>query len=156
MSNVKPTSLTSTKIMTLIFTAIVFVSNNYTVAQNKIIILGIGYYFMRHQQNETMVRTSVFITLLFCNISLTLINRSFRYSIFKTLQYKNFLIPMIIAITFLFIFILSLLYVPFMRQLFHLSVLSFSYIAFCIIIALVSTFWIEIFKVIQNRFTNIG
>ena len=107
--------------------------------------LGIGYYSMLHQQNETMVRTSIFITLLFCNIFLTLINRSFHYSVFKTLRYKNYLIPLITGITTLFI--LLLLYIPFMQELFNLGPLSFSYLAMCIIIALVSTFWIEILKV---------
>ena len=84
-----------------------------SIAQGLVITagcLGIGYYFMQHQQNETMVRTSIFITLLFCNIFLTLINRSFHYSIFSTLRYKNYLIPLITGITTLFI--LSLLYIP--------------------------------------------
>ena len=127
-----------------------------SIAQGLVITagcLGIGYYFMQHQQNETMVRTSIFITLLFCNIFLTLINRSFHYSVFKTLRYKNYLIPLITGITTLFI--LSLLYIPFIRQLFHLGTLPFSYLAMCIIIALVSTFWIEIFKVFKNKLIKI-
>jgi Ca2+-transporting ATPase len=122
-----------------------------SIAQGLVITagcLGIGYYFMQHQQNETMVRTPIFITLLFCNIFLTLINRSFHYSIFKTLRYKNYLIPLITGITLLFI--LSLLYIPFIRQLFRLSTLPFSYLMICISIALVSTFWIEIFKVFKK------
>ena len=116
--------------------------------------LGIGYYLMQHQQNETMVRTSIFITLLFCNIFLTLANRSFHYSIFKTLRYKNNLIPVISGITILFI--LSLLYIPFLQQLFRLGTLPFSYLTICIIIALVSTFWIEIFKLIKNKLIKIS
>ena len=110
--------------------------------------LGIGYFLMRHQQNETMVRTAIFTKLLFCNIFLTLANRSFHYSIFKTLRYKNNLIPLIAGITLLFI--LSLLYIPLVQQLFRLGPLSFSYLFICIIIALISTFWIEIFKSIKN------
>jgi Ca2+-transporting ATPase len=106
--------------------------------------LGVGYYFMQHQQDETIVRTSIFITLLFCNIFLTFINRSFTYSVFYTIRYKNYLVPLITGITFLFL--LSLLYVPFARQLFRLGTLSFSYLAICIIVALGSTFWIELFN----------
>ena len=122
-----------------------------SIAQGLVITagcLGIGYYFMQHQQNEMIVRTSIFITLLFCNIFLTLINRSFQYSIFKTLRYKNYLIPLVTGITILFIFLL--LYVPFIQKLFHLGTLPFSYIVACIIIALVSTFWIEVFKVFKK------
>ena len=47
--------------------------------------LGIGYFFMQQGHPETLVRTSIFITLLFSNIFLTLINRSFTFSVFKTL-----------------------------------------------------------------------
>jgi len=107
--------------------------------------LGIGYYFMEHQESEMVVRTSIFISLLFCNIFLTLTNRSFHYSIFKTLKYKNNLIPLITGVTILFI--LSLLYFPFIRDLFKLSALPFSYLISCIIIAFISTLWIELFKV---------
>ena len=116
--------------------------------------LGIGYYLMQHQQNETMVRTAIFVTLLFCSIFLTLANRSFQYSIFKTLRYKNNLIPLMAGITILFI--LSLLYIPFVQQLFRLGPLSFSYLMICIAVALVSTFWIEIFKLIKNNLIKIS
>ncbi len=116
--------------------------------------LGLGYYLMQHQQNEIMVRTAIFITLLFCNIFLTLANRSFQYSIFKTLRYKNNLILLIAGITILFI--LSLLYIPFVQQLFRLGSLSFSYLMICIAVALVSTFWIEIFKLIKNKLIKIS
>jgi ATPase, P-type (transporting), HAD superfamily, subfamily IC len=111
--------------------------------------VGIGYYFMQHGQTETFVRSSIFITLLFSNIFLTLINRSFKFSVFKTIQYKNYLIPLILGITILFI--LSSLYIPFVRELFTLQSLSFSNLLICIIVALISTFWIEIFKLIRNN-----
>jgi Ca2+-transporting ATPase len=111
--------------------------------------LGIGYYFMEHQQNEMVVRTSIFISLLFCNIFLTLANRSFHYSIFKTFRYKNNLIPLITGITILFIS--SLLYIPFIRDLFGLSNLPFPYLISCLMIALISTLWIEVFKMIKDR-----
>jgi len=111
--------------------------------------LGIGYYFMEHQQSESMIRTSIFITLLFCNIFLTLSNRSFRYTIFKTIRYKNYLIPFMIIITLLFI--ISLLYIPFFRNLFLLTQVSGPDLAIFIVVALASTLWIEILKVIKQR-----
>jgi len=110
--------------------------------------LGLGYYFMRHHLSEATVRTSIFISLLLCNIFLTLINRSFHKSLFKTLKYKNYLIPLITGITFLFI--LCLLFIPFIRNLFKLSTLPFSYLISCIIMALISTLWVEVFKVIKR------
>ncbi len=49
--------------------------------------------------DETLTRTMVFATLISANIFLTLVNRSFRYSVLHTLRYANPLIPLIIGIT---------------------------------------------------------
>ncbi|EPR69869.1 cation-translocating P-type ATPase [Cyclobacterium qasimii] len=48
---------------------------------------------------EAHTRTMVFIVLITANVFLTLVNRSFYYSIFTTLRYKNNLILLIISIT---------------------------------------------------------
>jgi Ca2+-transporting ATPase len=106
--------------------------------------LGIGYYFMQHHQSVAMVRTVIFITLLFSNIFLTLVNRSFKYSVFYTLTYKNPLVSLIIGITVLFI--LFLMYVPFARNLFLLEMLPLHYLIMCMIMAFAGTVWIEFFK----------
>ncbi|HXC06468.1 MAG TPA: cation-translocating P-type ATPase, partial [Bacteroidia bacterium] len=50
--------------------------------------------------DEALTRTLVFTVLISANIFLTLINRSFYYSILNTLAYKNRLVPLIIGITF--------------------------------------------------------
>ena len=131
-----------------------FLSGNklrLSIAQGLMITagcVGTGYYFMQQGQTETFVRTSIFITLLFSNIFLTLINRSFRFSVLKTIQYKNHLIPLITSMTVLFI--VSALYIPFLRNVFSLVALSFSNLVFCIVIALLSTCWVEIFKLFKN------
>ena len=111
--------------------------------------LGIGYYYMQQGGSEATVRTVIFITLLFSNIFLTLVNRSFRYAIFKTLAYKNNLVPLIIGITLLFI--AALLYLPFARSLFSLNLLSLKEIAACISVAMISTLWIEIWKLLRRK-----
>ena len=49
--------------------------------------------------SESMVRTMVFCVLISGNITLTLVNRSFYYSIFTTLRYNNKLVPFIIFVT---------------------------------------------------------
>ena len=111
--------------------------------------LGIGFYFMQQGNDEATIRTVIFITLLFSNIFLTLVNRSFRYSIFKTLTYKNRLVPLIIFITLLFI--AALVYIPFVRDLFRLHTLPQQSILLCIAVALASTLWLEIWKYFQRR-----
>ena len=110
--------------------------------------LGIGYYFMQHGGTETLVRTTIFITLLFSNIFLTLINRSFKFSVFKTVGYKNYLMPVITGIAMLFI--ISALYIPAIRQLFSLQALPVHYLSLCLVVALVCTFWIELLKLFRK------
>jgi len=111
--------------------------------------LGIGFYYLQQGANDTTIRTVIFVTLLFSNIFLTLVNRSFVYSVFKTLAYKNNLVPLIASITLLFI--AALLYVPFIRDLFRLHSLSLPEIATCIGVALLGTFWIEVWKFVKNK-----
>ena len=117
-----------------------------SIAQGLVITagcLGIGYYFMQHQ-DEATVRTVIFITLLFSNIFLTLVNRSFKYSIFKTLRYKNYMISVIIILGFAFVFFA--VYTAAVRNLFSLQQIQFSYLAACFIVAIACTLWIELFK----------
>ncbi|HQX72642.1 MAG TPA: cation-translocating P-type ATPase [Chitinophagaceae bacterium] len=106
--------------------------------------LGIGHYYLQQGSSDDTVRTVIFITLLFSNIFLTLVNRSFYYSVLKTLTYKNKLIPLIILVTLFFIVVV--LYVPFVRDLFRLDTLTFQSILACIVVAIASTFWLEIWK----------
>jgi Ca2+-transporting ATPase len=110
--------------------------------------LGIGYYYMHAGSNEEIIRTVIFITLLCCNIFLTLVNRSFHYSVLKTIRYKNNLVVFILAFTVLFI--VALLYVPFLQQLFRLQSLATPILLSCIAVALVSTCWIEIWKLFRK------
>lgn len=110
--------------------------------------LGIGYYYMQQGADSTTVRTIIFITLLFSNIFLTLANRSFKFSIFTTIGYKNRMVPLIIGITL--VFIAAILFIPFARDLFQLTELNFAIISTCFVIALISTFWIEIWKMLKH------
>jgi Ca2+-transporting ATPase len=111
--------------------------------------LGIGYYFMQQGSDGATVRTVVFITVLFSNIFLTLVNRSFTYTVFTTLSYKNNLVPLIIGITL--VFIAALIYVPAVRNLFMLNTLSIKMLLSCVGVALITTLWIDILKVIRRK-----
>jgi Ca2+-transporting ATPase len=117
--------------------------------------LGIGYYYMQTGSNDITVRTVVFITLLFSNIFLTLVNRSFRYTMLTTLLYKNMLVPLIIGLTLLFI--AALLYLPFASDLFGLVILDAPNFILCVITAAISTCWIEIWKLLhQGQYKKVG
>lgn len=110
--------------------------------------LGIGYYYIQQGCDAASVRTVIFITLLFCNIFLTLVNRSFQFIVFTTITYKNNLVPIIIGITLLFI--AALVYLPFVRDLFRLNTLSFTMLASCVGVALISTLWIDVWKILRR------
>jgi len=111
--------------------------------------LGAGYYYMQKGSDGDTVRTVIFITLLFSNVFLTLVNRSFRYTLVTTLRYKNNLVPLITGITLLFIAVV--LYVPFVRDIFRLHLLQGSEIAICGAAACISTCWIEVWKLLNSR-----
>ena len=112
--------------------------------------LGIGFYYMRQGSDDAGIRAVIFITLLFSNIFLTLVNRSFTYTVFKTITYKNNLVPLIIGITLAFI--AALIYVPAVRNLFMLDSLSLHILVRCIGVALLCTLWIDLFKVVRRKY----
>jgi Ca2+-transporting ATPase len=111
--------------------------------------LGLGYWGIQNGYDEILVRTLVFTTLLFSNIFLTLVNRSFYHPITTTIKYKNALVPLIIGITI--IFIISILTIPFLQDLFGLTTVSWALVMMCLAAALISTCWIELFKFIRIR-----
>jgi Ca2+-transporting ATPase len=109
----------------------------------------LGFYYLQNQASNETVRTFIFITLLFSNIFLTLINRSFRFTILKTFFYKNNLVVLILVFSAMMIFLF--LFVPYLRNIFGLSLLSFREIAVCMLVALISTGWVEVYKFFKYR-----
>jgi len=102
---------------------------------------------------ENTTRTMVFMVLIVANIFLTLVNRSFYYSIFTTLKYKNNLVPTIIGLTI--ILSLTLLYVPVLTRFFEFERLTIPQLGTTIVIGAISVLWYEIVKVIKRTKKNI-
>ncbi|WP_435353126.1 cation-translocating P-type ATPase [Emticicia sp. SJ17W-69] len=101
-------------------------------------------YSISQGYDESLTRTFVFTTLIVANIVLTLVNRSFYYSIFTTLRYKNNLVLLIISIT---IAILSLLlFVKPLTKFFDFEALNLSQLLICIGIGFISVIWYEAVK----------
>lgn len=118
-----------------------------SIIQGLAITLGLLFvyqYCIRENCTENATRTIVFLTLIASNIFLTLANRSFYYSIFTTIKYKNNLVLLIIGVT-LFITVL-LLFVPQFSQFFMFDTVSIQHIGLSILVGGVSVFWIEIYK----------
>jgi Ca2+-transporting ATPase len=99
--------------------------------------------------SESVTRTTVFLTLIASNIFLTLTNRSFYYSIFTTLGYKNNLVLLIIGMTILITALL--LFVPLFAHFFQFESVSGTQIGMSILVGLVSVLWIEIYKWFKRR-----
>ena len=97
-------------------------------------------------------RTMVFSTLIFANIFLTLINRSFYYSIFSTLFYKNNWIYGIIIATL--ILLAALIYIEPFALFFGFKPLAIANIGHCIWIGAASVLWYEIVKWIKRLSSN--
>ncbi len=94
--------------------------------------------------DEVLTRTLVFTVLISANIFLTLVNRSFYYSIFTTLKYKNNLVLLIIGITIAITGLL--LFVRPLAAFFEFKALDPANLGIAIAIGFVSVIWYEIVK----------
>lgn len=106
--------------------------------------------------SEAVTRTMIFTVLITANIFLTLINRSFYYSIFTTLNYKNNMVLSIILITVALVALI--LFVNPLTRFFQFETLHFSQLLLCIAIGFVAVFWFEgikLFKRIKNKKSNL-
>ena len=101
-------------------------------------------YAVREGYSEAGTRTMVFSVLMTANIFLTLVNRSFIYSIFTTLRYKNNLVVLIISIT---VFITALLlYVPPLTRFFGFEHPHWHQLLISIGIGWLAVIWYEVVK----------
>ncbi len=98
--------------------------------------------------NEETTRAMVFTTLIFANVFLSLVNRSFVYSMFESLKYKNPLFPIIIGATLVLLSVI--LYIPFFSDFFQVNRLNAGELGIAISIATVSVLWFEAYKWIKR------
>lgn len=111
--------------------------------------LSIYQYSVYQGFDDSHTRTMVFTVLITANIFLTLVNRSFYYSIFTTLRYKNNLVLLIIGIT---IFITGLLlYVPVLSDFFGFQMLGILELSISIAVGFISVIWYELVKINTRR-----
>lgn len=103
--------------------------------------------------NEAITRTMVFTVLITANIFLTLINRSFYYSILTTLKYKNNMVLFIIFITIALVGLI--LYVNPLTVFFEFEGLNLNQLLTSIIIGFISVIWYEIIKLIKRAKVSI-
>jgi Ca2+-transporting ATPase len=123
-----------------------------SIVQGLVITIGlvaVYHYGTRSGSNESTVRTMVFTSLVAANICLTLVNRSFFYSILHTIRNRNPLMLMIIVVTVLLT--IALLTVPFLKDLFGFADLSLSALIISITTGVASALWFEGVKFINRK-----
>lgn len=118
-----------------------------SILQGLLITVGtlfIYQYAVKNSYNENLTRSMVFTTLITSNIFLTLVNRSFYYSIFTTMKYKNNLVLFVILITVVTTGLL--LYVPTLAIFFKFENLNFIQLIISICVGFIAVIWIELIK----------
>ncbi|MFN8230690.1 cation-translocating P-type ATPase [Flavobacterium filum] len=125
---------------------------NMSIIQGIIITLGVLFVYQFSVQaggNEEHTRAMVFTTLIFSNIFLSLVNRSFKYSILESIKNKNKLFPLIIGATLILLF--AILYIPIFANFFHLCSLNIRDLGITTLIASVSVLWFEGYKWMNRK-----
>ena len=109
-------------------------------------------YSVMNNYNEALTRTMTFTVLIAANIFLTLINRSFFYSIITTLKYKNNMVLFIIFITITIVGLI--IYVKPLTTFFEFETLNWLQLLTCTAIGFISVIWFELFKFIKRTKTT--
>lgn len=105
-------------------------------------------YALHHGFTEEAARALTFTTLVTGNLSLILVNRSWRHSVLRTLNIQNPALWWVIVGAFFF---LSLaLTVPFLREIFHFSTITIQQFLLCVLVGLASVLWFEIYKMTRR------
>ena len=120
---------------------------SFSLLQGGVIAVAVlvaAHHYMVNGSTELEVRTVTFVTLVFCNVFLTLSGRSTEQGVWVTLLRHNALIPWVLSITFLFLG-LFLTIIPIQSALGFTS-LDFRTVIVLFIWAAVAVFWREPLK----------
>lgn len=118
-----------------------------SIIQGLVITAGtlIAYQYAVYQGfSESVTRTMVFTVLISANIFLTLVNRSFYYSVITTMKYGNNLVFLIIGITIAISGLL--LFVKPLTKFFQFESLNLSQLSISVIMGFLSVIWYEVVK----------
>ena len=114
--------------------------------------LAIYHYAVYFGHYEESTRTMVFITLISANIFLTLVNRSFYYSVIASLQYKNNLLVGILVTTIALVGII--LFVSFINHFSKFDIPDVKQTLISVAAGFLSVIWIEFYKYIKRKSTK--
>ncbi len=98
---------------------------------------------------DAEARTLTFTTLVIANLGLILTNRNWSASIFTSFRARNIALRWILVSAIVFLGLV--IYVPFLRDLFHFELLNGVDILICVAAGLVSILWFEVVKYFSRR-----
>ncbi len=113
------------------------------------IVLAVFIITRMRGHGEGDVRALSFTTLIVANLGLILINRSWTRTIFSMLKSPNRALWWVLGGAL--IFLTLILYIPFLQDLFHLTVLHPKDLVLCLIAGAVSIVWFELLKIFNRR-----
>ncbi|MCF3107623.1 cation-translocating P-type ATPase [Niabella sp. CC-SYL272] len=122
-----------------------------SIVQGVAITAGVLFAYqltVRNGGDEEKTRAMVFSTLIFANILLSLVNRSFFYSMFESFRNKNPLFLIINGMTLGLLF--AMLYFSPLSVFFKITGLSLPELTVAALIAAVSVLWFEFYKLIKR------
>jgi Ca2+-transporting ATPase len=114
-----------------------------------LIVLAVYLAALLGWRNKLDATAESFTTLVIANLGLIFVNRSWSRTIWSTLQTPNSALWFVFGGTLSFLGLV--LYVPFLRNLFHFSILHPIDIAICLAGGIVSILWFEGLKVMAAR-----
>lgn len=123
-----------------------------SIVQGFVITLAVLFVYQFTVQNggdEDKTRAMVFSTLIFANILLSFVNRSFFYSVVESFKNHN---PLLIGISVLILMmLLVILYVKPISLFFKVTSLNINELGMTFFIAAVSVLWFEFYKYVKRK-----
>lgn len=102
------------------------------------------YYFGIQKMSEADARASAFVVMVISNLSLIFSNRSRHMKLLTSFKLKNNTLWTVAIVTCLFL--IAVLYIPFLQEVFRFSSLTFFQFSLSIVIGLLSIIWFELVK----------
>lgn len=128
-----------------------------SIIQGLVITVGVLFSYQFTVYNgggEEKTRAMVFTTLIFANILLSFVNRSFFYSVLESFKNRN---PLLVSISALVLGLLfAILYVNPISLFFKVTALNMTELGMTFFIAAVSVLWFEIYKYVKRTIKSKG
>jgi len=114
-----------------------------------VVVFAVYFFGMKMGYSEPEVRALAFTTLIASNIAVILSNRSWSRNIFMILQTSNKAVKWVVGGASFFL--LLILNVPFLLDLFQFEKINLFEALFCISAGFSSIIWFEMYKIFKNR-----